>query len=354
MKALFKESVLDLEGYTAPPQGEVLAKLNQNENPFDIPAQLKQKIFQQASQIEWNRYPAYESPRLRENLAKLHGVNPDQIVLGSGSNQLLVILLSATLDSSKSVLFCPPTFGLFEQYSSIYQANIIRVYHAPGQDFPINEVEREIRLKKPELLLLDSPTNPTGAEIPIAMIEKICEISPGLVLVDEAYSEFCDNTVLPFIKRFPHLIISRTFSKAFSLAGMRFGYLIGDEKVVEQLRKVNIPYNINLFTELVVNTLLENHSALEENIRIIKTERQWLYEQLCAIPNITVYPSSANFLLMKVPDGKRVFQELKSEGVLVRDVGSYMLLKDHLRVNVGTHEENRIFVDKLKNIVSTF
>ena len=354
MKTLFKKSVLDLDGYTAPPQHQVEAKLNQNENPFDIPAELKQKIFQQASQIEWNRYPTYESPRIRENLAKLYDVHPNQIVLGSGSNQLLVILLSAILDSSKSVLFCPPTFGLFEHYSSIYQANIIRVYRAPGQDFPIKEVEREIRLKKPELLLLDSPTNPTGAEIPVAMIEKICEISSGLILVDEAYAEFCDNSVLPFIKRFPNLIISRTFSKAFSLAGMRFGYLVGDEKVVEQLRKVNIPYNINLFTELVVNTLLENRSALEGNIRFIKTERQWLYEQLCAIPNITVYPSSANFLLMKVPDGKGVFQGLKGEGVLVRDVGSYPLLKDHLRVNVGTHEENCIFIDKLKSVISTF
>ncbi|NOY58341.1 MAG: histidinol-phosphate aminotransferase family protein, partial [Calditrichaeota bacterium] len=169
-----------------------------------------------------------------------------------------------------------------------------------------------------------------------------------LVFWDEAYGEFCEESAIPLLKKYQNLIVSRTFSKAYSMAGLRFGYLIGQSQIISQFRKVNLPYNINLFTELVAATMLDNVALMDEHVWFLKEERDRLYAEMIKMQAITVYPSSANFLLFRSKDGQKIFSELKKRGVLVRDVGSYLLLENHLRVNVGTREENDIFLQALR------
>jgi len=172
-----------------------------------------------------------------------------------------------------------------------------------------------------------------------------------LVFCDEAYVEFSENTALSLIERYPQLIVSRTFSKAFCLAGLRFGYLISSPQVIEQLRKVILPYNVNLFTELVVSKLLDNRRLMLEQVAYLKQERAWLFGQMQAINGIQVYPSAANFILFRCSNGKDAFLKLKEQGILVRDVSGYPLLENHLRVTVGSRAENAMFLAALREVV---
>ncbi|MBD3375503.1 histidinol-phosphate transaminase [candidate division KSB1 bacterium] len=350
MPDYFKSQVTDLPGYQSPPQSRVKAKLNQNESPFDVPEMLKEQILAQARQLEWHRYPEHSSSLLRTKLSEWLGYSPDSFVLGNGSNQLLQTLLNATISDGEKVLICPPTFSLFDLFPPLYGAELINVYN--NEDLQVDQelVLEKIKTEHPKLTLLCSPNNPTGAELSLDFLETVLDLSPNLVLWDEAYAEFTDQSALELLPKYENLIISRTFSKAFSIAGLRFGYFIAHPHIAAQLLKVNLPYNINLFTESVALTLLGNKSVLMEQVQYIRRQRDRLYKILCAMENIEVFPTAANFVLFRVHDGKQVFNALKERGVLVRDVSGYPLLQNCLRVNAGTEAENNLFIDALKEV----
>ncbi len=350
MENYFKKSVLKLDGYISPPQKEYLAKLNQNENPFDVPQEIKEELCRQAEKLSWNRYPVNTSPELRNRLAEWHNVRERQILLGNGSNQILQTLFSAVIEPGDKVIYCPPTFSLFDMYADLYGGELIKVHHAPGEDFPINELLQAVEKHRPKIILLCSPNNPTGFEITLADLERVCKVAPGLVFWDEAYGEFSDRSAKCLLDKYRQLVISRTFSKAFSLAGLRFGYFLAHEDIIAQLVKINIPYNINLFTEMAAVRLLQNLSFMEKHVAYIKNERERLYNRMKAIERIKVFPSAANFLLFKSTDGTNLFMELKNRGILVRDVSGYDLLDGFLRVSIGSFEENNLFLEKLTDI----
>ncbi len=348
----FKPSVLNLEGYASPPQKQFKAKLNQNESPFDVPDDLKELCLKVMEKIEWNRYPINESPGLRHKLAERHEVAPEQILLGSGSNQIFQTLLTATLRPGDVSVVLPPTFSLYELFLNIYDGEVAEVLIEPdAKDFPLEQVLATINETQPKLTFLCSPNNPTGAELDLDHARAICEAAPGLVFFDEAYGEFSEQTAVLLLPQFDNLIISRTFSKAFSMAGLRFGYFITSPDIIAQLRKVNIPYNVNLFTEAVALMLLDHQELMQKNVDYLKTERDRMAMELRQMEKITVYPSAANFLLIKGPEEINLFAELKNRGVLVRDVGSYPLLGGFQRVSVGFRDENNLFLDTLKKIV---
>ena len=354
MQDYFKSSVLQLDGYTSPPQKEFKVKLNQNESPFDVPEELKQRCMQRIEQLDWNRYPENNSQLLRDKLAARHGVVPEQILLGNGSNQLYQTLLTAVLYPGDRVLLTPPTFSLYESYVNIFDAKIVNVMYPPDQAYPLDKVLNKLVSEKPRLTILCSPNNPTGAELPAADVEKICQAAPGLVLFDEAYGEFSDRDAVSLVQRYENLIVSRTFSKAFSMAGLRFGYLIAQPDVVQQLGKVNLPYNVNVFTEQVVMELLNHQTDLMQQVQYLRKERNRVYALMQRISDVTVYPSAANFILFKGPTGVDLFPELKKRGVLVRDVSSYPLLQDHQRVTIGYQEENDLFLKTLQDIIQEY
>lgn len=354
MQRYFKTSVVQLDGYTSPPQKEFRVKLNQNESPFDVPDTLKQRCMQRIERLAWNRYPINNSQLLREKLAARHRVDPDQILLGNGSNQLYQTLLTAVMSQGEPLLLTHPTFSLYELFAQIYDARIITVLHPPDESYPLDKVLENIQKKKPRLTIVCSPNNPTGSELPLPDVEKICQSAPGLVLFDEAYGEFSDREAVSLVLRNENLVVSRTFSKAFSMAGLRFGYLIAQQKVIKQLAKVNLPYNVNVFTEQVVTELLNHQSELMQHVQYLQKERDRIFSMMQRISGLTVYPSAANFLLIKAPAGLDLFAELKKQGVLVRDVSSYPLLQNHLRVTIGSKEENDMFLKALQDIMQNY
>lgn len=353
MTGYFKQSVLNLLGYTSPPQKEFRVKLNQNESPFDVPHEIKDELAEAAKTLEWNRYPVNESPALLQKLAERHEVEPNHILLGNGSNQLFQTLLTATLKPGDRVVSTPPTFSLYDLYSTIYDAKQIDILHAPGTDYPYTSVLAAIQEHNPKLVFVCSPNNPTGYEVDLDLVAELCKACDGLVFFDEAYGEFSLQTAMPLLEEYDNLIISRTFSKAFSMAGLRFGYFIARPDIIAQLRKVNIPYNVNIFTELVALRLLDEQENMHEHVSFLIQERRRLYHELEEIPGVTVFRSAANFLLFRGLEHLNLFQALKERGVLVRDVSSYPLLEGYSRVSVGYREENDLFLDTLKSIMNS-
>ena len=347
----FKPAVINMEGYVSPPQREFLAKLNQNENPFDVPQELKDELGEKAKNLDWNRYPENGSPELRAKLGKWHDIEPGQILLGSGSNQILQSLFTAIVGKGDKVITSPPVFSLYDMLTNLLDAEIIPVLQEPGTPFPIQSFLETIKRENPQLVVLCSPNNPTGYEMPLDDLETICQQSECLVFYDEAYGEFTENVARPLLEKYDNLIISRTFSKAFSLAGLRFGYFMAARPIIQQLEKINIPYNVNLFTEMVACHLIDNREFMAKHVQYLIDERARLYTRMAAIPGIRVYPSAANFLLFGSDRDIDLFAELKNRGILVRNVSSYPLLAGHQRVSVGNRKENDLFLDKLSEIM---
>ncbi|MBN1781707.1 histidinol-phosphate transaminase [bacterium] len=343
-----KPEIRSLTGYTAPPQGSVVAKLNQNENPYDIPAAWKAEIFQRMQETEWPRYPQYSPESLRNRLARRFNVRENQILLGHGSNQLLYLIGSSVILPGDRVVMSPPTFSLFDLVMRIYQANLEVIPKLP--DFSLNMEAIINAAGNAKLTFLCSPDNPTGTSIPLSRLREILDNASGLVLWDEAYAEFGGESAVSLLGTYPNLIVSRTFSKAFGLAGLRVGYFIGHPEIIRELQKANIPYNVNLFSLLTCNYMLDHAEWMDTHVGKIIRERQKLFDRMYKIPHITPYPSEANFILFQVNDKNKVFGELKSRGILVRDVGSAPPLDRCLRVTVGTPEENDIFINALESI----
>ena len=348
MEKYFKNQVTALHGYTSPPQTGMIAKLNQNESPFDVPETIKTELLKKIGSLEWNLYPVNESPQLCEKLASRFNVAANQILLGNGSNQLLQTILTAALESGDRVLYCPPSFSLFDLFPVIYGGTLVKEFQAPGAAFPLDAVLQRIEQENPKIVLLCSPNNPTGSVISLDDLKTVCEKSSGLVFFDEAYAEFHTESAVDLVREYPNLIISRTFSKAFSLAGLRFGYFISTASNIEQLRKVNLPYNVNLMTEQIALRLLDEQDLIQKNVKYISDERDRVYKEMSGLSGITVYPSAANFILFKTNDGKKTFQQLKDKKVLVRDVSGYDLCENHLRVSIGLREHNNLFLEILK------
>jgi histidinol-phosphate aminotransferase len=343
-----KPEIRSLKGYTAPLQGKVVAKLNQNENPYDILPELKSAIFQELQRLEWPRYPQYSPASIRQRLAARFDVTPDQILLGHGSNQLLYLMGSSVITPGDRVIISPPTFSLFELVMRIYQAHVVNIQKI---EFGL-DMERILEAApSARLILLCSPDNPTGAAVPLGQLKAILDRTVGLVLWDEAYVEFGGETALPLLGRYPNLVISRTFSKAFGLAGLRFGYMIAHPALAGELQKANIPYNVNSFTLTAVNTLLDHSDRMDEQVRKIIQERQKLFDGMRKITQIKPYKSEANFILFEVSDKRQVFETLKSQGILVRDAGNSPPLDRCLRVTIGTPEENNIFLQAMEKIM---
>ncbi len=344
----FNPVIQNLKGYAAPPQGKVRAKLNQNENPYEVSDEIKGQIINGMQSLLYGRYPQYV-PVLRDKLAAKYNRSNEEILPGNGSNQLSYALFAALTGAGDRVVSAPPTFSLFDLVEKIHSVDSVHVDLL--DDFTLNADTFIEASKDAKLTLMVSPNNPTGNEIEIAILKSVCETSKGFVFWDEAYGEFSDTTAIPLLDQYPNLIISRTFSKAFSLAGLRAGYLLAHPEIIDAVQKVSVPYNLNIMSEYIAATMLDHSDWMEEKVQIIIQERQRLYSELMKMEKINVFPSKANFLLCKMDNKKTVYQGLMEKRVLVRNMSGHHLLEDTFRVTVGTPEENDIFLEALKAVL---
>lgn len=340
LKRNIRESVRVLGTYTLR-RREVPIKLNQNESPLDLPAALKAEVVARVEGMAWNRYPDFHPEDVLAALGARHGLPPEGVLIGNGSNELLQAIFQAIAGPGVRVALPVPTFTL---YASMVRANGAEVEEVPLDaatlGYDVAALER-IAAQGEAHLLICNPNNPTGAALAAAQIEALARATPRLVIVDEAYVHFAAAEVSSegLLGRCPNVILLRTLSKALGLAGVRFGYAAGHPAIMEEIGKLKLPYNVGHFGLEVVRATLRDMSWLAPQVALLRAERDRVAAGLGAL-GLEVFSGQANFTLVRCRDHVALFEGLLAAGILVRDVSHYPLLARCLRITVGTPAEN--------------
>ncbi len=349
LEKYFKPEVLRVRGYHLAKRAATI-KLDQNENTFGFPGFLKENFWQRAQQLNWERYPDFQMERLTERIADYVQMPAENVLVGSGSNSLIQALLMVTLAPGDRFIVPEPTFTLYGLFGKMLGAEVVSCrLHAENFSLPMEEMLAACRSPRAKLLVLCTPNNPTSNSFPLAQLRELLQAFPGLVVIDEAYQEFSAQDAKPLLREFENLVILRTFSKALSLAGMRVGYMMAAPEICNEVRKARLPYSVNLFSETAVLVALDEISYLKEQVREIIAQRETLLPALREFPNLHVYPSDANFILVRAKNGAALFQHLLRDGILVRDVSSYPGLENCLRLSVGTKEQKQHLLESVGN-----
>ena len=344
---VIREEIRALKAYPVP-DATGMVKLDAMENPYPLPPDLCGRIARLVEQAALNRYPDPSAPALKARLRRAFGV-PDgvELLLGNGSDELIQTLALAVRKPGAAVLGVEPSFVMFRMIATLAGAPYVGVDLRDDYSLDIEKLLGEIERHRPGLIFIAYPNNPTGNLFDAAMIERVIEAAPGVVVIDEAYHGFAGRSFLPDLHRHSNLLVMRTLSK-LGLAGLRLGVLMGAERWIRELDKVRLPYNVNTLTQLIAAVVLEYGTVLTDQAAAIKLERSRLVRELQRVPGVTAYPSDANFILFRVSHAERVFDGLKRRGVLIKSLhGSHRLLADCLRVTVGTPDENTAFLTAL-------
>ena len=347
-----KPKVRALAPYTLKP-AKARIKLNQNENAWDLPAEIKQETMRRIADLRWSRYPDFVPKQLHQRLADHSGWIADGIIAGNGSNELIQALLMVTVGEGRRVLINEPAFALYRQIGTVLGAEVISLPLTPQLDFDVPALQSAIESANPEVTIICSPNNPTGCVISQPDLISLLKAARGLVVVDEAYFEFSDQTVVPLLERHSNLVVLRTFSKAMALAGLRVGYLLAAPELVHEVSKAVLPYNLNVLSQIASEVSIEMYkSALSPLVELIKIERERLFVSLGRIAGLRPLASRGNFMVVQSPiPPSRVCKELLQREILIRDVSGYPLLQDYFRVSVGTPEENDQVIKALLEIL---
>jgi histidinol-phosphate aminotransferase len=345
--SLVNKRVRGLSQYHLEPR-EMLIKLNQNENPSDWPASIKEEVAQFCRNRPWNLYPNFVPDRLKEQLSGYTGVPPAGIIVGNGSNEMLMVLLLALMDAHSQVVICQPTFTIYRLLVNGMGGTEAIVKLKADMSFDVKGICAAVTSKPQSLLILCSPNNPTGSALGEADLRTILEAHSGILILDQAYVEFGGFNAIPLLKEFPNLIVTRTFSKAMAGAGLRLGYMLGKPEIIGEINKIKLPYNINFFSERVAEVLLTHLDYVRVKVAEIIAQRDILYAFFKSLPLENVYPSSSNFIMVRSKRKTELFEHLARSGILVRDVSKYPMLENCLRINAGTAEENQALQKVMK------
>lgn len=270
------------------------------------------------------------------------------IVVGNGSNEMLLVLLLALTRQGGDVILCQPTFTLYRLLVNGLGAVERTVFLKKDLSFDVKKICEAASQYPRSLMLICSPNNPTGCSLSESDIKAILTAHSGFLVLDQAYVEFGGYSAIPLLSKNPNLIITRTFSKAFFGAGLRLGYMLGAPEVIKEISKIKLPYNINFFSEHVGQVILGHADLVRSAVQELSARRDSLFAFLRTMPFDAVYPSAANFILVRSKRKDALFAFLKGKKILVRDVSQYPMLENCLRVNVGTNEETVAFQAAVK------
>jgi len=340
-------AVLKLAKYFVVQDSNVV-KLNQNESPYDIPLVLKRKILKRLAAAQWNRYPKQKPAALLEAISKYVGVRPDNVVIGNSSNEMIQAIIQAVCIRGDKLVTVSPGFAIYPRVGRIMGLKVQEV--ELGQNFEFNTEKIINAAQDTQLVMIASPNSPTGTVFEISEIELLLKKTKCLVAIDEAYYEFYRKTALKFLGKYKNLIIIRTLSKAFSLAGARLGYMIARPDIAEAVESVKLPFSVGYFAQAAGLEVLGNDSYVRASVSRVTGERKRVFSELMKFGCIKPIPSKTNFILFEIKGKKarNVFDTLYKKGVLVRPYDSARL-KNYLRVTMGKRRENDIFLKTLKS-----
>lgn len=346
IKDFFRKDLREFRPYNA--EGNNLnIKMDANESFLDFPEKLKIKYLEVVQATLLNRYPDPSSKEVCRLYADYAKVRPENVAAGNGSDELIQIVVNAFISSGDRVMVLDPDFSMYSIYTQI--AGGIPVKYDLDEEFKLDEEDliSSINSQKIKILFLSNPNNPTGGVIPKEVILKIVKECKCIVVIDEAYYEFYGSSVVDSINDFENLIVLRTCSKALGLAGLRLGFLITNDNLMYEIKKVKPPYNVNSITQKIGEVVLKNPYFIDNNIKLILRERDYLVSVLRAQDGIKVYDTEANFILIKTEKAAQIRESASAKGISIRCFNSERL-KNCIRICCGKREENEAF---LKSII---
>ena len=347
-----RDDLSALEGYHSP-QVHVDVRLNTNESPFPPPVAWRDAFAAELSRVEWHRYPDRAATALRAAIAAVHGVRPDQVFAANGSNEVLQTLLLTFAGPGRTVATFEPTYQLHGHIARLTGATVAEGERAADFSLDLTEVRRVIDASSPVVTFLCSPNNPTGLVEPESNVRAVLALVPGLLVVDEAYGQFADWSAVDLVDDETPLVVTRTFSKTWSMAGSRLGYLIGPAWLVAELDKVVLPYHLDAAKQIAGRLALTFMDEMESRVQFVVAERERMSSAMRSLP-VDVFRSGANFILFRptTRTGREVWDGLLTDSVLIRDCSGWPRLGDCLRVTVGTADENDRFLRALAQVLT--
>lgn len=338
---LLRDNIRALKPYSSARDefsGEADVFLDANENPYNSP---------------WNRYPDPRQKKLKKRIGEIKKIPAANVFLGSGSDEPIDLLIRAFCEPGKdNIVSISPTYGMYRVAADVNDIKVIEVPLTEDFDLRADDILKAVN-QSTKLIFLCSPNNPSGNALDQEEMIKIINGLNGVVVVDEAYIDFCpEKSFLTSLKQYPNLVILQTFSKAWGMAGLRLGMAFADENIIDVLSRIKYPYNLSVLTQQKALELLDFEEKKSEWVKVLLDERGKLIQDLGQFPFvIKIYPSDANFLLVKTYDPKGIYEYLTEEKIIVRDRSGIRLCDGCLRISVGSPVENEILINALKGLV---
>ena len=347
---VIREDIRALSPYHVPPSAGMI-KLDAMENPYRLPPNLQAEIAAVVQAAELNRYPDPLAPALKARLrAAMEIPEGFDLLLGNGSDEIIQMIIQACARPGACIMAPSPTFAMYRQYCLVAGLAYVGVPLAPDFSLDLGRFLAAMQEHRPAVVFISYPNNPTGNLFAAQDLASIISKAPGVVVVDEAYQPFADATFMGRLRDFPNLVLLRTVSK-LGLAGLRLGYAVAHPGWIREFDKVRSPYNVNVLTQVVAEKVLAHPEVFAQQAAAIRAERARLVAALDALPGVQAFPSQANFVLARVPDATRVFEELRQRRILVKSLhGMHALLDQCVRFTIGTPEENAKLVSALQAI----
>lgn len=350
-----RKTIADFDPYFVAPIAEKHV-INANENYLNvltIPG-VKEELIQALDTFRPQIYPKPMSDDIREALADYIGAKPENFIVGNGGDEMISYLLGTFLDPGDQILIHSPTFDMYELGAETLGASAIKVKDLPRYRRDQKGLLEAVRRYQPKVTVICNPNNPTGDLLPRAFIEEVLKAADNIVFVDEAYMEFAQKeSVIDLIDTYPNLIVLRTLSKAFALAGMRCGYLAADEALIEAIAKIKAPYNLNAFTQLFAPIVIRRREDIFKVRDAICVERERLYAAMKEIPGVTVYPSCTNFLLVQVDKKQEeIFEALRKKDILVKIYRNSQDIPNGFRISVTTKDVDDVLISVFREALA--
>ncbi|MDK2904232.1 MAG: histidinol-phosphate aminotransferase [Eubacteriaceae bacterium] len=351
MKEFTRENIKNLVAYKVDaPQYEII--VNANESAYDFPMILKRQFCDDICNTDLNRYPEACFPELLEALSDYTGVPTEGIICGSGSDEVIALINQAFVDPGDVIVSHSPSFSMYEIWSSIANANYVPVPdladHIPDLDSIIqkaNELDAKI-------IYLCNPNNPTGYTFSREQILKVLNSVSALLILDEAYIEFFGESSVDLLKKYPNLLVLRTFSKAFGLAGIRCGYALGNKDIIDVLYKVKGPYNLNVMTQKIAVLALKNRDKILSHLGEIRSERETIKSELESLKTLKIYPSGSNFIFFETPLAQAIYQKLLDNNILIKWFKDTDRHPGSIRFSIGKPSENQQILSIIRKVVT--
>lgn len=327
-------------------------KVNANECNMNMPPLVEERVMTRLSRVAFNRYPNEEYDDLRDQIAKNFGLARNNVLIGNGSSEIIEKLFHCFGGSkSHKIVYPQPSFSMYAIYVKAAEAEGVPVDLAEDYSLDLDTFIAAVRDAKASLAVICNPNNPTGNALSLDQVEYLAQSISCAFLLDEAYIEFYGQSAYRLLKKYPNLIVARTFSKAYGLASCRVGYMLADRKIIEMTDKSFMPYHMNVLSLVTADICYQMRQDFVPHIQIMVSERKRMYEELKKIKELTVYPSETNFILVHYDRANELNDMLEASGIGVRNFSNAPRLGNCLRISMGRREENDTWLKLIRDFV---